>query len=403
MQSADPNAKLNWTTGVFFSYNTQRSIEEINDPQLPALTQYLWGEDMITAWGQGLLPNGDDYLNDTTGHDRQVALFFDGTYAITDQLKFNVGVRYAWTHFDYHNLNTGAQDLLDDGGAPAIVSGSKDETPFTPKVNLTYQFTRDDMVYGTISKGYRIGGATPPLPAAACGGAFPTSYNSDSTLNYEVGTKDRFLDRTLSIAASAYYIQWKNIQQAVYVPTCGIQYTANLGNAVSKGFDLQGEWKITHDFDLEATLGYTDAEYTTDAIQQLSGGPLVLARKGDSLDVVPLTVTVGAQYNFSIMDHDAFVRADYEFDAKRTRPIPAEDPNIDPNFYDPGLVPDPATSQVSARAGMTIKNWEVAFYAENLLNAHPQLDLNHQDQFTSLYEATTFRPLTIGLAASYKY
>ena len=61
LQSSDPAARLSWTVGGFYSHNTQRSIEEIRDPQLPALSQYLWGEDMITAWGQELLPNGDDY------------------------------------------------------------------------------------------------------------------------------------------------------------------------------------------------------------------------------------------------------------------------------------------------------------------------------------------------------
>jgi iron complex outermembrane receptor protein len=181
VQSATPESRLNWTAGLFYAYNTQRSIEEIRDPQLPALTEYLWGENMLTAWGENLLPNGDDYINNTGAHDQQIALFGDATYKILDQLKLNVGLRYAWTHFDYKNLNDGAQDLLDDGGVPATAHGSKSETPFTPKVSLIYQATRDDMIYATYSEGYRIGGATPPLPIPACGSTpFPTSYNSDT-------------------------------------------------------------------------------------------------------------------------------------------------------------------------------------------------------------------------------
>ena len=136
LQSTNAASRLQWVVGLFYAYDTQRSTEEINDPELPALTQLLWNEDMITAWGEDLLPNGDDYINDTQAHDRQIALFADGTYTITEQLKLEVGVRYAWTHFDFHNLNDGPQDLLDNGGVPATVSGSKDEKPFTPKVGL---------------------------------------------------------------------------------------------------------------------------------------------------------------------------------------------------------------------------------------------------------------------------
>ncbi len=56
LQSSDPRGAADLDDRRLLSHNTQRSIEEIRDPQLPALTQYLWGEDMITAWGQSCCP-----------------------------------------------------------------------------------------------------------------------------------------------------------------------------------------------------------------------------------------------------------------------------------------------------------------------------------------------------------
>lgn len=395
LQSSDPNARLTWVAGVFYAYNTQRSTEEINDPQLPALTQYLWGETVLQAWGENLLPNGDDYINDTRAHDRQTAVFVDATYGLTDKLKITAGARYAWTHFDFKNVADGPQELA---GGPVPSRGYKNETPLTPKVGLIYQATRDDMVYATISKGYRIGGASPPLPPAACGGVFPTSYNSDSVWSYEAGTKDRFFDRKLQISGSVYYIEWKNIQQAIYVPTCGIQYTANVGDAVSKGFDLQAQWQLVDHLQLEGSVGYTDAKFSKKAVD--TGGQ-ILALKNDALDVTPWTVTVGAEYRFTWLSRDAFVRGDYEYNSKRTTAIPAEDPGT--KYYDPGLVPNPATNQLSLRAGVNFDKWDLALFAENVLNAHPRLNLAHQDKYTQLFEAQTLRPRTIGVAATYRY
>ncbi|HEV2362753.1 MAG TPA: TonB-dependent receptor [Caulobacteraceae bacterium] len=403
LQSANSNARLVWVAGAFFSYDAQRSTEEIRDPQLPALTQYLWGENMATAWGDNLLPNGDDYINDTLAHDRQYALFADATFAITPQLKVDGGVRYAWTHFDFRNFNGGAQDLLCGSGVTDCpfntTSGSKDEHPFTPRGSISYQITDDDMVYATVAKGYRIGGAVPPLPIPACGPTpFPTSYNSDSVWSYEVGTKDRFFDRRLYVAASAYWIDWSNIQQAFYVPLCGIQFTTNAGNATSKGFDAQFQASLAHGLEVEGAVGYTHARFTNTAMD--ANGD-VLTVKGDSLDVAPWTVTLGGQYDFQLLSRDAFVRADWEYKSKRTAAIPAEDPNS--AFYDAGVVPNPATNLVSLRAGMTFGRVDVELYCNNLLDAHPQLNLSHQDQETLMYEAETLRPRTVGFSATIKY
>ncbi len=398
-QSSDKDAPLQWVGGVFYAQNMQNSNEQINDPQLPALTRYLFGDGIVKAWGMGLLPGGDDYDNDTHAHDRQVALFGDVTYAITDQLKFEAGLRIAWTHFDFRNLNTGAQDLLDNGGVPATAKGDSDEMPVTPKISLSYQLTPDDMVYGTIAEGYRIGGASPPLPEAACHGVFPTQYDSDTTWSYEIGTKDRFLDRRMQVSASAYYVEWNNIQQAIYVPTCGIQYTANVGDAISEGFDLDMDYQITDGLQLNVALGYTEAKFSKTAFDPATGG--ILARVGDSLDVTPWTGTIGLQYNFLVGEDSAFVRADYEFTSHRHRPRKEEDPQTE--YFDPGLRPDPATSLVSLRTGITLDKWEFNLFMDNVFNAHPQLNLAHQDEFTLLYTAETFRPRTTGITASYRF
>ena len=399
-QSNDAESWLTWTGGVFFTAETQHSLEQINDPQLPALTQYLFGEDMLTAWGQTLLPNGDDYVNDTIGHDMQVAGFGEITIKPIDAVKLSAGLRYAYTHFDYHNTNTGAQDLLDNGGLPAYASGGKDERPLTPKFSASYQIDPDDMVYSTIAKGYRMGGASPPLPEAACGGVFPTSYNSDTTWSYEAGTKDRFFDRKVQVSASAYYIQWSNIQQNIDVTKCGIQYTTNVGNAVSKGFDFQAAWQIAEGLKFESTLGYTNAQFTGDVADPANPGSY-LARKGDSLDIAPWTVAMSLEYNWEVAGHDAFIRADWEMKSKRNKAIAAEDPGTE--YYDAGLVPDPTTNFVSLRTGLTLDKAEINLFCDNLLNAHPQLALQHQDMYTALYTAETFRPRTIGVTGSYKF
>lgn len=405
LQSDDPDSALTWVVGIFYAYDTQESREEINDPELPQLTEYLWSETMTELWGENLLSNGDDYINDTLGHDRQIAGFSDVTYAVTDRLKITGGIRYAFTHFDFTNYANGPQNFGPTGGP-----GHKDETPMTPKGGITYQATDNDMFYATVAKGYRIGGANAPIPEQECQAdlntlgiaATPSSYDSDNVLSYEAGAKNKFFNGALETSESIYHIDWNRIQQSVYLTSCGFAFTTNLGPAVSNGFDFEAQGRLFDSVLIETAVGYTDAYYTDN--QQMQGadpaGAIVVYKK-DSLGVAPWTVSAGVEYDFNAFDHDNFFRVDWEFASKDDRLTPQRQPGS--GTYDPNLVPDPSTNYVSARLGVNSGPWDFALFMENALNAHPQLDLNHQDQYTELYEATTFRPRTTGLALNYRY
>jgi outer membrane receptor protein involved in Fe transport len=398
MQSSDPDAPLTWVLGVFYAGNEQESKEEINDPMLPQITGYLWDETVLEAWGENLLPNGDDYINDTRAHDSQVAAFADATYKFTEQWKLEWGLRVAHTHFDFVNFANGPQNFGPSGG-----NGAQDETPVTPKLSVDFQATPDDLLYATVAEGYRIGGANPPFPLIACGvPSVPGSYSSDTVWSYEAGAKDKWLGGSVHTDASVYYINWSSIQQDVYLPLCGLQYTANLGKAVSKGFDLQADFQVTDVFHLEATLGYTDARYTTNSYS--ADGSLLVA-PGEAIGtqpyISPWTFTFGAEYDFMAFGTDAYVRADDEFASQNPGPLTTQNPLSE--SYDPHLVADPATNQLSARAGTTFGNWDIAVFMNNVLDAHPQLDLNHQDANTILFEASTFRPRTTGLEVNYRF
>ena len=407
VQSNDPGSRLNWVAGVFYTKNRQESIEEIHDPQLGNLMQYLFGEDVPTAWGGvDLLSNGDDYYNRNVGHSEQTAFFADVTYEVIENLKVTAGLRYAKTHFDITNNATGAQNYGDTGG-----SSGKNDKPFTPKISVSYQVTPDQLAYATVAKGYRIGGANVPLGQGlleSCAGDLalrgyspttgtPQTYNSDSVVSYEIGSKGKYLDRSLQVSASAFHVDWKNIQYQDLLSSCGILYTTNLGSAQSEGFDLQSTWLPVRNLEIDLAVGYTDAHFTK------TGGPAAspLVTKGDAVGGPPWTASVGVRWDFTFADRPSYIRVDDEYASKNGKPTPRLDPVNAP--YDPSLKTPPQTNFLSVRAGIKLESWDLAVFADNVANSHPELTREHADRYTPIYNLTTFRPLTIGVTGIYRY
>lgn len=403
LRSMDPDARVTWQVGVFYANLREHSADVQTTNGLDALARYVFGKTQDQIWGLPLLPGNIEYMNDTTATDRQIAAFGEATLNLTDKLKATLGLRYTDAHFEYDNFADGTLNFGRTGG-----SGETDENPYTPKIGLSYTPAEGSLYYATAAKGFRIGGANAPFPFTFCQAdldelqitTIPQTYTSDTVWNYEAGTRNQFLDGRMTTAFSVFHAEWNAIQQANFLPSCGFQYTANLGQAESDGFDLQTTMRLTDDLTLDGMVGYTNARYTKDSKTGAAPTAPIMVAKGNILAGAPWKLSLGGRYDFSIADMPFFARVDYAFTSKETGDTPTRDPST--TNYDPFLKPRPETHFVSVRAGASFENWNASLFVNNLFDANPQLNLTHLDAYTVLMEATTFRPRTAGVRLSYR-
>jgi iron complex outermembrane receptor protein len=442
LQSTDPNARLAWTVGAFYSLDRQYSLEEIHDPMADAFFNQLIGEPIATYFGTPLnadgssyLPMGDSYFNRLLAHDRQIAGFGELNFNLTDTLKLTAGVRVSKTTFNIQSLSDGPQN---SGPRPGTQQNS--ETPVTPKAGIQWQADPNDMYYFTYAKGFRSGGGNPSIPydptflnpAIGCTQDFlnfgiphaPATYKSDSVQSFEVGAKNNIENR-VRLASSIYYIKWKNIQGNVVPPICQIQWTDNLGDAVSKGFDLQADFQVTSALSIDSSFGYTDARYTKDAFPSgaVTTGPtppLPLVVAGDAIagpngigtgySIPPYSATIGLEYKFRAFSHESFVRGDYEYLAGDKWVHAALDPNT--SSFDPAGLPTLSQHFASLRAGTNVGDWGVSLFVDNLTDNHTLLNYNHQTPSyasgangaaTPAYRYISYRPRTFGITMTFRH
>jgi len=221
---------------------------------------------------------------------KEPAVFGEVTYQPIDPLKLTAGLRW----YQVKTSSEGYELGLATGGGPPVISAPDTETEsgVNPKFEADYHLTPDQMVYVNVAKGFRPGGIVPVVPSGEAGTATnctaalkavdpnisiaqTRSFQSDSLWNYELGTKTEWLDHRLSVDAAAFYIKWNNIQQEILL-SCGFQYTANAGAAVSKGGELEIRARPTDPLEVSLGLGYQDAKITQTSIEspQAVGSPI---------------------------------------------------------------------------------------------------------------------------------
>jgi len=429
LQSNDADARVRWTAGVFWSLAQEVSIEQLNDPHINQLFQALYGVTADSIYGSyydcpgtgfttpvtPAIPLCDIYYNNNKSYDRQEAIYGEATTKIVGGLSLVTGARWSKLGFSINHYANGYENY-----GPGAHAGQTSNNSFTPRVGLDWQIDPSNLLYFTYAKGFRPGGYNAPLiPACSPGliaegftsGQAPLSYNPDNTNSYEIGSKNNIADR-VKIATSVYYIQWNNIQQNVYIAgNCGLQFTDNLGTAVAKGFDLQLDANLGAGFTFDFTAGYTNARFTKTSLgdiaiagDAISGNGAINYSPGTS---PPWTVTAGPQYNFKVLEHDAFVRLDWEYTSRNPWLAAVQDPAS--SQYEYGFSWTlPSTSFTSMRGGVKLGGWDISAFCDNLFNKFPIINYA-QAQADGFNPAGpprpqendfTWRPRTIGITAT---
>jgi outer membrane receptor protein involved in Fe transport len=348
-------------------------------------------------------PNWFD-AHEPTRH-QQTAAFGDATYAVTDSLKLDIGVRL--NHSDYHfsSCITGWGSAL--GAANPSCSGPINlvSNSFNPKFTLTYDTYNDLLFYATAASGFRPGGGNAVYPTTGVvwgaafaqmnytGTKFPSTYRPDSVWSYEIGEKARFFDRRLTVNASLYYEDWHNIQLEAYPDDWA--FNINGQHATIYGADIDISARLGAGFELQLSGGYLN--------DWLDGGP--------HWDIVPVNKLpeVAHENGTFALNYTAALSDSLLFTAKLENTYTGQRYSLAfPEPYTPygAYVRMAAYDLTNIRAGIRSDDgWSVALFINNVFNKHAQLESLYTENLGSaaFNQVVTNQPLTGGINLSYKF
>ncbi len=351
-----PSGSVEWLAGVYL--NHEHAIQEGG---------------IRAALGTGL---GDMQLLTSSLPSKysETAAYGDLTWHATSKLSLTGGVRIARNNQTYANNAVG---LL--AGGASVSGGRSEESTSTYLATAKYAITPTSNVYFRAASGYRPGGPNALLPTTSTVLVSP-SFNSDSLWSYELGYKADLLERTLSVEASVYDIEWKNLQQ--HIVSGGFGFITNAGNARVRGSELALKWRPAPGWNLNAAAATIDAYLTTDA---RGLGANAGARLPDS---ARFSLALGAMRNFKVAGHDAYLGANAHYVGERNSGYDGS--ATVPNFK------IPAYTLVDLQAGINFQYFSVEGYIRNLENRSGIVSAGYLN--SSVVQAVATQPRTIGMA-----
>jgi iron complex outermembrane recepter protein len=322
------------------------------------------------------------------------ALFFNGTFHVTDAWGFTGGVRHTWDKKDYTYFRRNP-DLSVPGplpcefflGAPTAGPVGIGNSPNCLLIGLNnvtaqfkgqrtdwrietdYRFSPEVFAYASVATGFKAGGvnprpffgpsagecsALPPGVAAPCNQV--KSFNPESLTTYEAGIKTDLFDRRLRFNASAFLNKYDNIILTLSrCPGAPCLLPANVGKADVWGIEAETTIRPVDGLTLDGSVSYLNFQFTDTGT---TGLPLT--------NRTPFTPewnwSVGAQYDYTLPS-EAVVSA--RFDGAYQSSVFADAFNAPTNLVDGRFLGNVRLSYTTGD-----KAWQISAEVQNVFNKY---------------------------------
>jgi len=407
--SSDFDGSFNFIAGIYYEDDSRAFEQNIIVPGLDAWVSEIagpafFGSDDPFIYGQSLANNWFEgrYKFDT----KQLSLFGEASFEFGD-LELILGGRY----YDY----TQDADVLFAGYIEFAVGGDRlvdtiEESGFSPKVELVYKATEDLTLYTSVSEGFRLGsvqqfispGCEGDLRGIGALGAdqgvedIPTTIDSDTLINYEVGFKSSFNEGSTRVNVAAYQIDWSDARSQVFLG-CGWILEGNFFDIESKGVELNTDTSLTDDLDISLNVGWNNAE-----ISSVKAGAESLGSVGDPTPMAPeWNISVGFDYYIEnvFKDYSGFIRGDASYTSEQYSSLGSGLEAA--TLGKVSRIEIPSSTVVNLFTGISQENWELSFFIRNLTDERIITGVDVDKRSPAVFSRA--RPRNIGVSLKFEF
>jgi outer membrane receptor protein involved in Fe transport len=229
-------------------------------------------------------------------HTRSWAVFGEGYWDLTPELRLTTGLRYTEDRKDTtpypSQLLLGAP--LDGGSGPgsggfvrrgyyALPDIEQKWEAVTGRIVLDWtpdlSFTDDTLVYASFSRGYKGGGTNPPRleldPKVVQYQPLASTFEPEYVNAFEIGAKNTLMDGALRLNATGFYYDYKDYQVSQIVDRISLNENFD---AEIWGLELEAVYRPTPSFQIDGNIGYlksriADGERSINVMDRTQGDP----------------------------------------------------------------------------------------------------------------------------------